>query len=63
MFTGQTETQAGEGGITGLVRLCENKAEIYNAVNGYSCKPNNLPIKAFEGYANQVKAFATKICM
>ena len=54
-------TQAGEGGITGQVRLRENIAEIYSAVAGYPGKPTNLQIKALENYATQVRDFGSKI--
>jgi hypothetical protein len=54
-------TQAGEGGITGQVRLRENIAEIYGAVNGYPGKPADLQIKALDNYARQVKGFGSQI--
>jgi len=54
-------TQAGEGGITGQVRLRENIAEIYGAVNGYPGKPADLQIKALDNYARQVKSFGSQI--
>jgi len=54
-------TQAGEGGITGQVRLRENIGEIYGAVAGYPGKPTNLQIKALDNYGNQVRAFGERI--
>jgi hypothetical protein len=54
-------TQAGEGGITGQVRLRENIAEVYSAVGGYAGKPGNLQIKALDNYEKQVKDFKMKI--
>lgn len=54
-------TQAGEGGITGQVRLRENIAEIYGAVAGYPGKPTTLQIKALDNYAVQVRDFGTRI--
>jgi hypothetical protein len=54
-------TQAGEGGITGQVRLRENIAEIYAAVGGYAGKPTDLQIKALDNYAHQVRDFGSKI--
>jgi hypothetical protein len=54
-------TQAGEGGITGQVRLRENIAEVYSAVGGYAGKPTNLQVKALENYGNQVKDFSSRI--
>jgi photosystem II stability/assembly factor-like uncharacterized protein len=54
-------TQAGEGGISGQVRLREDIAEVYSAVGGYPGRPTNLQIKALENYNNQVKEFSTKI--
>jgi photosystem II stability/assembly factor-like uncharacterized protein len=56
-------TQAGEGGITGQVRLRENIAEIYSAVGDYPGKPTNLQIKALDNYDKQVKDFAAKIAL
>jgi hypothetical protein len=54
-------TQAGEGGITGQVRLRENIAEIYGAVAGYPGKPTNLQIKALDNYEKQVRGFGSMI--
>ena len=54
-------TQAGEGGITGQVRLRENIGEIYGAVGGYAGKPTDLQIKALDNYAKQVRDFGTRI--
>lgn len=54
-------TQAGEGGITGQVRLRENIAEIYGAVGGYPGKPTEPQINALEIYNDQVKHFKAKI--
>jgi hypothetical protein len=54
-------TQAGEGGITGQVRLRENIAEIYGAVAGYPGKPTSLQIKALDNYSVQVRDFGTRI--
>lgn len=54
-------TQAGEGGITGQVRLRENIAEVYSAVGGYAGSPTNLQIKALNNYENQVKEFSSQI--
>ncbi|MBE0667033.1 MAG: hypothetical protein IH593_05090 [Bacteroidales bacterium] len=54
-------TQAGEGGITGQVRLRENIGEIYGAVVGYPGKPTNLQIKALDNYGNQVRDFGDRI--
>jgi hypothetical protein len=54
-------TQAGEGGITGQVRLRENIAEIYGAVAGYSGKPTSLQINALGNYTIQVKDFESRI--
>jgi photosystem II stability/assembly factor-like uncharacterized protein len=54
-------TQAGEGGITGQIRLREDIAEVYGAVGGYPGRPTNLQIKALENYNNQVKEFSAKI--
>ncbi len=54
-------TQAGEGGITGQVRLRENIGEIYGAVLGYPGRPADLQIRALENYAGQVKDFGKQI--
>jgi len=54
-------TQAGEGGITGQVRLRENIGEIYGAVAGYPGRPAELQIKALENYAGQVKNYGKQI--
>jgi photosystem II stability/assembly factor-like uncharacterized protein len=54
-------TQAGEGGITGQVRLREDIAEIYSAVGGYPGKPTNLQIKALDNYTGKVKDLSAKI--
>ena len=54
-------TQAGEGGITGQVRLREDIAEVYSAVGGFPGKPTNLQIKALENYEHKVKDLAAKI--
>ncbi len=54
-------TQAGEGGITGQVRLRENIAEIYGAVAGYAGKPTSLQINALDNYSIQVKEFESRI--
>ncbi len=54
-------TQAGEGGITGQVRLRENIAEVYSAVGGYAGRPTNLQIKALDNYEKQVKEFSSDI--
>ena len=54
-------TQAGEGGITGQVRLRENIGEVYGAVSGYPGRPADLQIKALENYAGQVKDFGKRI--
>ncbi len=54
-------TQAGEGGITGQVRLRENIAEVYNAVGGYSGRPTNLQLRALDNYGKQVKGFGEQI--
>jgi photosystem II stability/assembly factor-like uncharacterized protein len=54
-------TQAGEGGITGQVRLRENIAEVYSAVGGYPGKPTNLQIKALDNYDHQVRSFGSRI--
>lgn len=54
-------TQAGEGGITGQVRLRENIAEVYGAIAGYPGRPADLQVKALENYDLQVKDFEKKI--
>jgi photosystem II stability/assembly factor-like uncharacterized protein len=54
-------TQAGEGGITGQVRLRENIAEIYGAVIGYAGRPADLQVRALENYAGRVRDFGTRI--
>jgi hypothetical protein len=54
-------TQAGEGGITGQVRLRENIGEVYGAVAGYPGRPAELQIRALEHYAGQVKEFEKRI--
>lgn len=54
-------TQAGEGGITGQVRLRENIGEVYGALSGYPGKPAELQIRALENYAGQVKDFERRI--
>ena len=54
-------TQAGEGGITGQVRLRENIGEVYGAVAGYPGRPAELQIKALENYAGQVTDFGKRI--
>ncbi|TNF41031.1 MAG: hypothetical protein EP313_03430 [Bacteroidetes bacterium] len=54
-------TQAGEGGITGQVRLRENIGEVYGAVAGYPGRPAELQIKALENYAGQVSDFGKRI--
>jgi len=54
-------TQPGEGGITGQVRLRENIAEVYGAVNGYLGRPTNLQTKALSLYDSQINDFSAKI--
>jgi hypothetical protein len=54
-------TQPGEGAITGQVRLRENIAEVYGAVNSYLGRPTNLQLKALDLYETQINEFSTEI--
>ncbi|HVN57557.1 MAG TPA: hypothetical protein VMT63_04615 [Bacteroidales bacterium] len=54
-------TQAGEGAITGQMRLREYIGEVYSAVSGYLGRPTNLQLKALDLYDKRISELSAKI--